>query len=712
MDRLKEMLKNRNAGNDEDEEFEERLEEDDSEYLDKEFDEDLDDVELDESEELAEETMEADDLSGLPGSAGQRAPGQKTVLIQADSVEEGLEIAAKKLKSSITDLEYEIVQKGSNGFLGIGAKPFIFKISSNKIMASETGASAGEFRMPDFKNVVVEPENIDGYFRARMTRNGVLLKVVAPVGKGRRAGIEEIQQKLLTKGLSNPPTQKIKEVLAKADGSFTKIAEWQGPPGSDASLGIEISQDEMQAFVRMVPPKTGGRTLEEDQIIEALAQRNIVQGVNKAEITRLLDDEIFHQPVEVAKGEFPVNGEDARIDYKFRTSTDDIVLTEDEKTGKMDYHNLNLVENVVVGQVLAILVPALPAKHGRTVTGKKLEAKPGKEIPLPIGKNCKAIENNTKIVSEINGQVQLIKGLINVDPIYEVQGNVGLATGNIVFLGSVLVRGNVDDTLTIKAAGNIDIRGSVGNSKLEAEGDIYLRQGCAGKDGAEIIAGHDIYAKFVEHAKLLKAENDVIITEGLMHSHVRAGKRVICNGKRAQIVGGDVLAGEEVNAKTIGSPSYTETMIEVGIDPKSREEMTTLTVERADLREKLKEVSLNVNTLAEQKKSLRGKIQPEKEELLINLSQQRAEMSRRLNEIEERIVQIKSYLDVLEEKGKIAVQKICYPKVKIMVKNAGLEVKDEFSYVTFVQEGGNIKVLPYEEAVVTSPHARQSGRRK
>lgn len=710
MDRLKDMLKSKPPVP-EDEEFEERLEEDEEEYLDREYDESLEDAELGDQEEDA---VFASELGQLPGGQKGVPDKQKGITIEAESVEEGLEIAARKLKSSITDLEYEILRNGSKGFLGLGAKPFLFRIFSNKIAEVPVASGAAgsmEFK-PDFKHIIAEPENVDGSFRVRVTRSGVLLKVISPKGRGRHVGIEEIQQKLVTKGVPNLPVPKIKEVLAKADGTYTKIAEWQGNAANDASLSIEIAQDEMQAFVRMIPPRAGGRTLEEEQVIQSLSQRGIVEGVKKEEITRMLDEEIYHNPVEVAKGALPVNGEDAKIEFKFRTSNDALVLTEDEKTHKMDFHNLNLVENVVVGQVLAVRIPASKPQPGRTVTGKKLEAKPGKDLPIPIGKNCKLEENGNKAVSEINGQVQLVKGLIVVDPIYEVQGDVGLSTGNIVFLGSVLVRGNVDDGFTIKAAGNIDIRGSVGKSKLEAEGDVYLRQGCAGKDDAEVIAGHDIYAKFVEHAKMLKAENDIIITEGLMHSKVMAGKRVVCNGKRAQIVGGEVLAGEEVNAKTIGSPSYTETVIEVGIDPKSREEMVLLTTERADLREKSKEVSLNVNTLMEQKKAMRGKLAPEKEELLLTLSTQRDEMSRRLTEVEERINQIKSYLDALEEKGKVAVQKTCYPKVKIMVRNAGLEVKDEFSYVTFVQEGGNIKVLPYEEAIVTGPGAARPGRRR
>jgi uncharacterized protein len=711
MDRLKEMLKQKSADAGKapvEEEFDEELEEDESsqdesdDEFEEEVEEDFDEEEDGEQEEESDEEGydEAEEPEPLSASAGDTGKG---FIVKAHSIEEGLEIASKKIHVPITSLEYEILQKGSHGFLGMGKRPFIFRIMSTS-GAAATGAGAeipsGTVLFPDqdLAEMVQKPVNVDGFFKIRLTKKGIMLKVVAPIGKGKKASAEEVQQYLFNKTITDIPLPSIRDAVLKADGLFIKIGEWAVGNIANISTAVcELSDDEMHAYVRIIPPKMNGPVLEEEDIIQILSQRNVVEGINRETIQHMLEDEVYHQPVEVATGKPAVPGDNARIEYKFKTSQDTIQLSEDEKTGKVDYHNLNLVENVVIGQVLAVKIPFTKAQVGKSVTGKRLEARDGQDVPLQPGHNSKLSDDRLKILAEINGQVVLTKGVVNVEPIYEVGGDVGLSTGNIVFLGTVLVRGNVDDGFTIKAAGNVDIRGSVGKSKIEAEGDIYMRQGLAGKDGAEIISGHDIYAKFIEHAKLIKAENDIVVSEGLMHSHVSAGKRVILNGKRGMIVGGHVLAGEEVNAKTLGSPANTETLIEVGIDPKSREELTGLEEERRDLKDKMKEIGLNLNTLVEQKKNLRGKLPPDREEMLISLSTQKEEMTRRLNEVEERITQIRSYLDALEEKGKIAVQKIVFPKVKVMVKDAGLEVRDEFQYVTFVQEAGNIKVLPYEE---------------
>ena len=691
MDRLKDIFTDpqKTDLNEEDfDEFEEELEdfEDDS---DVDFEEDISDEELGLEED-------SEDKEGI--------------IVKAFSVEEGLEIAAKKFNVPITELEYEIIRRGSPGFFGIGKRPFVFKMYAPSVQ--ETSLKEVPLFGEDFAGALQKINNVDGSFRIRITKKGILLKVTAPTGKGKKISVEDVVQALKDKNIESFSMPKIKEAVNKCDGNYVIIGSYEGIPSNDSVARVEISSDEMHAYIKIQPPQIpGGRALDEEEIVALLNSSGVVEGIKRDAILRALEEELYNQAVEVAEGIPPVNGEDAKFEYKFRTSTEDITLSEDEK-GKVDYHNLNLVENVVIGQVLAEKIPATKGIPGKTVTGKILPATDGKDIPLPIGKNVKVSDDGTKVISEINGQVILVKGLIQVEPILEVPGDVKLTTtGNIVFLGSVLVRGNVDDTMSIKAAGNIDIRGSVGNAILEAEQDIFLRQGLAGKDKAQIIAGHDIYAKFIEHAQLVKAENDIVVSEGLMYCKVRAGKRVVCNGKRGMIVGGEIMAGEEVNAKTIGSQSYTETLIEVGIDPKSREEQLALEEERRNLKDALREISLNITTLTEQKKHAKGNLPPEKEELLMNLTTQRDEKTARLNEVEARIGQIKTYLDTLEAKGKVAVQKTVFPKVKIMVRNAGLEVKDEFNYVTFVQEAGNIKILPYEDTEVKSTDSLTRRRR-
>ena len=52
----------------------------------------------------------------------------QSVEVNADSLDEALADAAVQLDSRIAHLEYEVIERGSDGFLGIGKKPWKLKI--------------------------------------------------------------------------------------------------------------------------------------------------------------------------------------------------------------------------------------------------------------------------------------------------------------------------------------------------------------------------------------------------------------------------------------------------------------------------------------------------------------------------------------------------------------------------------------------------------
>jgi len=168
----------------------------------------------------------------------------------------------------------------------------------------------------------------------------------------------------------------------------------------------------------------------------------------------------------------------------------------------VSFKDLDLVENVVAGQLLATKTKAAEGTPGRTVTNRILEAKDGNDIPLNPGKNTELSSDGMSVIASINGQVTLLNNKIHVDPIYEVKGDVDIHTGNILFPGTVIVKGNVEDGFSIKAAGDIEIMGSVGKCLIDAEGDVYIKQGIMGKLGGTIKAGGSVWAKFLEQVNV------------------------------------------------------------------------------------------------------------------------------------------------------------------------------------------------------------------
>ena len=48
--------------------------------------------------------------------------------VRADTIDEALSDASVQLNTKISNLQYEVVERGSDGFLGIGKKPWFLKI--------------------------------------------------------------------------------------------------------------------------------------------------------------------------------------------------------------------------------------------------------------------------------------------------------------------------------------------------------------------------------------------------------------------------------------------------------------------------------------------------------------------------------------------------------------------------------------------------------
>jgi uncharacterized protein (DUF342 family) len=333
---------------------------------------------------------------------------------------------------------------------------------------------------------------------------------------------------------------------------------------------------------------------------------------------------------------------------------------------------------------------------GRTVTNKVIPAKSGKDNPLPLGNNVHLGDDGVTVIADINGQVVLTGGKINVEPVYTVQGDVNLKTGNIIFLGTVIINGNVEDGFSVKAAGNIEVNGTVEKAELDAEGDIIVHQGITGKNAGLVRAGRSLWARFIENA-VIEAGNMVVVSDGIINSQVDANKRIICQGKRAHIVGGRLRASEEINAKILGSPtSGTETVCEVGIDPKSKMQFEKLTAGKEEMEKQLEDIQRNLQTLINIKKQ-RKSLPEDKESYMRELMDKRQQLAADLQKANEDMTKLQEFLNTIKTRGKVSASSKVYPGVKILIKDAINDVRTEYRAVTFILEGGLVRVTKYEE---------------
>ncbi len=636
--------------------------------------------------------------------------------VYADSVKHALELASKELDIEVTLLDYEILEKGTKGIFGIGRQPYRIIIRPHISQDEHEDLDLLEKKLagdhiPGIK--IQEKQDVDSEFKVRVTKSGIWLTVEPPKGKGKKLDVNEINNKLYSMRITKFDQKAVEKEANKSSGKKKKIGDWVAYPEFDGTMNLEVSDDEMKAFIHFVPPRYCGRHMEYDEVVGTLKKAGIVIGLKEEDIKTYLEEMDYNGPLLAAEGDKPKHGNDAQIEYKVRVG-DDVVHFEEDESGKVDFRNLELLENVVVGQLLAVKVPAEEGIPGRTLFNKVLPAKSGKDMKISHGKGTILSEDGKELTAEINGQVVFKANKISVEPVYVVNGDVSLETGNIVFLGSVIVAGSVQDNFVVKAAGNIEVKGTVQKASLEAEGDIIIHQGIMGREEAKIEStGGTVFAKFVQSATVV-AENDVFVPEGIMHSHVDAGKRIYSNGRRARIVGGVIRAGDEVNARFLGADVSTKTDITVGINPKVLQQIYDLKSAKESIEEELTQIRLNKRTLETQKRNA-GTLSGEKEKMLEDITSQESKLSERLDEINLELEELDSYVNMLEHKGKICAEKTAFPGVNVYIKDKDFKLKDPYNSVTFTMEGGEIQIKEYEPPEIAQGAQRLktiSGRRR
>jgi hypothetical protein len=622
---------------------------------------------------------------------------KKSLVVEARSLEEALSDAAVQLGVPLKRLEYEVVEQGSPGLLGAGRRNWrvrAYQSAKKREVAITSTVSAPEAAVVEQVEVAMEKDE-DGECFVRLSPDGALLKVTAPKGRGRRVSEKKAQDKLMDRAVRNFDQELVKEVVRQASGEYVKVGEFIANPANDALMTVEITDQEMKAYVILTPPGPGGSDLSKDAIVAFLRNNRVVHGIIEEALTELEDKPRYREPRLVAEGSKPQNGRDAYIQYNFETDKSKHQLRE-AADGRVNFKELGLIQNVVAGQPLARKMPPEAGRPGRTVTGKVIPARNGKDIPLPVGRNVHVAEDGVTLIADLNGQVTVIAGRINVEEILTVPGDVNLKTGNIMFLGTVIVQGNVDDGFSVKASGNIEVRGSVGKCEIIAEGDVIIHQGMAGKGGGVIQAGKNVWSKFIENAKVEAGEN-VIVSDGLINTNIVANKKIICQGKRAAIVGGRYMACEEINAKTLGSPvGGAETYLEVGYDPKSKEKMDKLQVNALGLRKQIEELEKNIATLNAIKKQKKA-LPEDKEAILQDNIARREELVEEVRGIVKEIESLQTYLNGLKTKGRISASNRVYPGVKLVIKDVSEPVKTELKGITFYLENQMIRTTRYEE---------------
>jgi len=457
------------------------------------------------------------------------------------------------------------------------------------------------------------------------------------------------------------------------------------------AVAVTISEDRLKAFISYLSSENG-ETFTLDQLQNVLMVHGVKYGVLEQELIKFAANprQYTIQPLLIAQGKAPQPGKDGYINFLYQPdheSPKPQVLD----NGKVDFREINRISNVKKGQVIAERIPAQEGQPGISVTGDPLPPPKVREAIWKLGKNVVLDDEKLRMYAVIDGMVTFTdRDKVNVFPVFEVNGDVDYRTGNIDFVGNVVVRGNVMSGFVVKAEGDIRITGSVEGAEVTASGSIDIMEGIVGRGKGFVKAGRSIKCSFILDGNVEAGEN-VTVGQSIMHSNVRAGKSVICTGAKGLIVGGVVQAGESIVARTVGNMTHTPTALEAGVLPNERNELAELNKQLKAIQENLTKTESALKILEPLAKA--NQLTPEKKEMLDKFRLTQQQLESRQSEIVERIEELEQVFENVEQ-ARVEVRGTIFGGSRIVIGRFTRFVKDTVNQVVFRFENGEIIMQP------------------
>lgn len=414
---------------------------------------------------------------------------------------------------------------------------------------------------------------------------------------------------------------------------------------------IRISSDRMEAFI-MLPTVEEEYHYTVDEVLEAVNRNGVIYGINCEIISDMIEKRLMGREVLFAKGKPAVDGADGYFDFYFDSDLNHRPTVKSD--GSVDYWSVHSVEVVKKGQTIANYCEPVAGEDGIDVLGRVIAAKKGKGLP----------------------------------PLLEINGDVDVGTGNIDFVGDVVIHGSVKTGAKIRAAKSITIDGVCEGCVLEAGNDLILRKGMIGMGKARIIVKGNLFAKFMEYTDV--EVDGFVEADSAINCNVVSNDKVLFNGGHASIVGGKVYGCAGIEVQNLGNDAFIKTEVHVGVHKKIKIKIAEL--------EKLvdqKQMLLNnINAGIKQIEQMMGSAADgmNLEEKKLALVRAKIEKTAELTEDKEELERLKG---IVERSTGATVQVLehVYPNVEVCINNSKLVTKEEFDKIEFKEKDKAVVML-------------------
>ncbi len=474
------------------------------------------------------------------------------------------------------------------------------------------------------------------------------------------------------------------ERLEPSDNEFAN-----GSSNYPPQFKLQISHDKMSA-VLVVLPGDYSEQLTYETVLSYLEENHIIYGIEHEEIKRYCDENKFDAPLTVANGLPPINGRDAHIMEFFRRGYD---LTPKEVSGgRVDFYNLDFVQNVEKGRILSKKIFATQGKDGSNVYGETIAAKPGIDKSFLSGQNTTVSEDGSALLAAIDGCLDIKPNMISISDVVTIRGDVDKTCGNIDALGSVVISGDVREGFRVKAKGDITIRGMVEGAVVDAGGSISIASGMNGMNKGRIVAGNNINCKFIENAQVTCGGS--LIADVLINSMVKVKESIILKGSKSCIKGGMYQAGTMIYAKEAGNQNSTPTILSI-----VSEELNALLIEEFNEEQnkseqskaRLNDIEFELKKIDDLSKLLSKNPDIAKtDDVLKTVKEKKAALLAEKDEIVKKSNEKKSDAKHLTD-FKVVITGTAFPGTRVNISHETVTLKQEITYTKFYLSMGGLQ---------------------
>jgi hypothetical protein len=449
---------------------------------------------------------------------------------------------------------------------------------------------------------------------------------------------------------------------------------------------VRIAEDKTEAWLSLCEPEEADK-YEKNEILRYLQHNGVVAGINESHVAAMCNKKIYDREVKVAASEKGDPGIPGRYEFFFNTEKP---KPEIRKDGTVDYKSMSLVQNVTEGDLLAEYHPATQGTSGRDVTGKFEKTDLQKELRPLTGKGVVRDENDpNKYYAAKSGKVEysLDDNKLSVVEVYEIYGDCDYANNSLVeFNGDIIIHGNVEAGVVIKAGKSLTVEGVVESANLSAGGDVCLKRGVQGAERAIIEAGGSVFAEFIEYSKVKAGES--IQSNVILNSKVSADEKVILTGKKGLIAGGKVHGMMGIECQNVGNQSEIKTLLHTGVMPDIMEKRIAVNEEYTKYSDELDEVVAGMAKLLR----VRQQSGSLSEQLQVRLT----ELKERKDEIYTKCAEVKKRADELENivlksrEAKIKISGNIYKGTLITIDDHQFVINRNTSFMEYTSQNGII----------------------